>query len=95
MINFSLSIKNPFVEKDLYKEIFSNHGPIEGIANKYWEFDLAKTDTLINMALDITTKQDHAGIYIEFGLGGYMAGFNIYDSRHWDYDKNTWKEYNN
>lgn len=95
MINFSLSIRNPFAEKGFYEDLYSNNRPIESIANKYWEFNVAKTDTLITLALAITSKEDHAGIYIVFGLAGYRAEFNIYDSRHWDYDNNTWEENNN
>lgn len=37
--------------------------------------------------------EDHAGLYLEFGLLGYSIMFSVYDSRHWDYENNTWEVY--
>lgn len=37
-------------------------------------------------------KEDHAGIGISFGLLGFMCENIVYDTRHWDYEKECWEE---
>lgn len=39
-----------------------------------------------------TRKCDHAGVRFELSLGIVEFEINLYDSRHWDYDKNTWSK---
>ena len=59
--------------------------------NKAWEIQLMKTDCLFRAIVDISTKQDHAGINIELGLFGYEIDATIYDVRHWDSEWSCWK----
>ena len=40
-----------------------------------------------------TTRGDHAGLKFNFEMFGLLFEFNIYDNRHWDYDKDTWCAY--
>ena len=35
-------------------------------------------------------KTDHAGFYIGINIFGLDSHINIYDIRHWDFDKNQW-----
>jgi hypothetical protein len=45
------------------------------------------------MILDIdigwTRDRDHAGLVIGFALLGYGVLFRIYDTRHWDYETDS------
>lgn len=36
---------------------------------------------------------DHAGPVLELGLLGVMLVVRVYDSRHWDYNKHQWAQY--
>ena len=41
----------------------------------------------------ITRKCDHAGVSIYLEAFRFCISFNLYDVRHWDYDKDKWKVY--
>lgn len=38
-------------------------------------------------------KQDHAGFYFMIDTWFGWFNFNIYDTRHWNYDNDTWEVY--
>jgi hypothetical protein len=40
-----------------------------------------------------TRNTDHAGIEFRIGALGYMFDICLYDGRHWDYETDTWKVY--
>lgn len=84
--NFNIRIRAWVNNFKLYK---SWHGILT--QNKAWEIQLLKTDCLLAAVVDISTKQDHAGINIELGLFGYEINATIYDTRHWDSDRDCWK----
>jgi len=46
----------------------------------------------IDIMLRWTRKEDHAGILINVELIGFNLTFNIYDERHWNYEKNRWEQ---
>lgn len=50
------------------------------------------SEYLLNFNFDWKTKCDHAGVKFELGLFGYSIVFYLYDSRHWNYEKNDWME---
>lgn len=65
-----------------------------------WQLDgpnnsMAKDQNhLVNLGLIWFTKQDHADKGISFGINNlFWCSLIIYDSRHWDYDNNCWKKY--
>ena len=88
MINLHVEIQNPWT-KDRFKNLGSLHGKISEY--KAWELEHTFYDgMLLDLNLKFTTKGDHAGLNIEFGLLGYSIHFIIYDTRHWDYENNTW-----
>ncbi len=91
MIYFNINLRNP-----LWKDRFSNiwcKGGSTPFKNKYWEVQLMKDCELFCIEFSWTTKQDHAGLRIDFGLIGYKVTFTVYDNRHWDYEKEDWCEY--
>lgn len=91
MINLHVEIQNPWT-KDRFKNLGSLHGKIS--KHKAWELEHTFYDgMLLDLNLKFTTKGDHAGLNIELGLLGYSIHFTVYDTRHWDYEKNTWVKY--
>jgi hypothetical protein len=60
-------------------------------SHKYIEYELMKDNYLIKFELDFSFQgKDHAGLDFCLGLFGYVFRVNIYDNRHWDYEKNEW-----
>ena len=91
MIFLQFNVRNPYSSK--FENIKCWHGNTP-FKHKAWEFQLMKTADLADFALQITHRQSHAGIRLSFGLFGYNAEFNFYDSRHWDDDTGSWCVYN-
>ena len=89
MINFNFFIVNPF--RDHFKIERCFHGTLTKY--KSWEANSYRTSNIVALALSYTTKGDHAGLQIEFGLLGYNFEFCIHDIRHWDYEKNQWESH--
>lgn len=46
---------------------------------------------LLQLEFDITRNTDHAGITMQLGVLWVELRFAIYDGRHWNYEKDTWK----
>lgn len=90
MINLNISIRNSYTEQ--FKNIKCWAGKTL-IKHKFWEFQIMQTSDIVSACLDITHRQDHAGIRISLGLAGYNIDASIYDDRHWDYEKNQWAVY--
>ena len=75
---------------------FSSHmdRKISEWKNFEWQTDYFGWTTLFDLQLDlIPTGCDHASLGFSLTIFGFMVDAKIYDSRHWDYDKNTWKKY--
>lgn len=96
MIGFKLELHNPWPFKwsesfDLWIQHWrlSEHKSLE-IQLAWWD----RKDTLGRIEVDAPLRgQDHAGIRIEIGLLGLDLMLNLYDSRHWDYERETWQRY--
>ena len=89
MIYFNINIRNPLWNR--FKSIWHRAGTPKN--HKCWEFQVIQNDELFRIEFSWTTRQDHAGVTLELGLFGYTAMFSYYDTRHWDYDKNNWVQY--
>jgi len=48
---------------------------------------------IFNLFIMWNKHSDHAGFTFSVSLIGLNIYFNIYDSRHWDYENNKWCEY--
>lgn len=82
MINFRLSLTNPFTDR--FENLYCTAGGTP-FKNKFWEVQLMKSDDIVAVDLRITTRCDHAGIDLWLGLFGYAVNFNFYDNRHWNH----------
>ena len=89
MIYLNLNIRNPWSDR------FENIKNWSGQITKYkcWESQVIKTNNWFRFEFQFTVRQDHAGLGIELGLFGWELHNTIYDSRHWDYDKQCWEVY--
>jgi hypothetical protein len=91
MINFRLELANPW-RRDYFRNLGCLHGRIS--KNTAWELEHTFYDgLLLDCEFKFTTKQDHAGLNIILGVLGYAVHFSIYDTRHWDYGRGEWKQY--
>ena len=82
-----IEIVNPFSYR--FTNLFNRHGRIN--AKKAWELNGYRTNAIFLASLIFTVRGDHAGLKLHFGLFGTEIEFQIYDSRHWDYRKDTWE----
>jgi hypothetical protein len=89
MINIHFIIDNPWSER--WNTIWYKNGLLA--KHKAWEFNGYRTHHLIDLECRLTFKGDHAGLNVLFGLFGYSVEFSVYDTRHWDYEKDCWKQY--
>jgi hypothetical protein len=86
MINLDFNIHNPW--SDTWIILWNKSGLISKY--KAWEFNGYRTTHLINLEFRLRPRGDHAGARIMLGLFGFDVELHFYDTRHWDYDNNTW-----
>ena len=89
IVNFHIAISNPW-SKDRFKNLGSVSKQIT--KNKSWELQHTFYDgTIFDSTFKLTTKEDHAGLELVFGILTYGIHFRIYDNRHWNYENNKWQ----
>lgn len=87
MIHLNFSFNNPWSKRFDNVKQYSGQLPVE---NKYWELEILRTSTILNLYVGFTTRRDHAGFNFNIGLFGREIVFTVYDCRHWDYEKDCW-----
>lgn len=96
MINLQFSIQNPWHNEkrwpwhDLYQSVWriTKNKTLE-ICIELYSYNLVH--------FELNTRfwgRDHAGPNLSFGLLGLGFQVQLYDNRHWNYEKNTWETYN-
>lgn len=90
MISFHFNIRNPW--SDRWKVIKSWAG-VTPFQNKFWEVQIDETFDVIGIEFRLTSRQDHAGLYLSFALLGYDIILSVYDNRHWNHQTNDWEKY--
>ena len=90
MININFNIVLPWAVE--FKNFWSRAWatPFE---NKFVELEFYTVESLVGFVFDWTTGRDHAGVDIQISWFGFCVHFNFYDSRHWDSEKNCWKNH--
>jgi hypothetical protein len=92
ILNIRIELKNPFDRWDYFNNLGCMSGSLFNC--KAWELEHSYySPMLVDADVRWTRCQDHAGIEIGIGIFGYGVSFRMYDTRHWDYDKNTWSTY--
>lgn len=60
----------------------------------YWYYiQLGLFGDIFNLTTYWSRKSDHAGWTFDLTILGLSLHLNIYDIRHWDYDKDSWEVY--
>jgi hypothetical protein len=91
MIHFNFKISNPWSNR--FNNLLSRNGKFS--KHKAWEVNVYKTDSVISIFFSLNVKRDHAGVQLVLGVLGYECEANLYDTRHWDYENNCWRNYDN
>jgi hypothetical protein len=86
MISFAFSLRNPFSHK--FSHLFVRSFKIS--KNKYCEFEIYRSDVIFSFDFQYSINRDHAGLNVGFGLLTFDMNFQMYDTRHWDYEKKQW-----
>jgi hypothetical protein len=89
MFNLNFSITNPWSNR--WEVLFFKNGTLG--KHRAWEFNGYSTHSLIDIDVRISHRCDHAGLHTIIGLLGLALEFSIYDTRHWNYDKDNWEIY--
>ena len=87
MIYINIGLSNPWGRP--FVNLWNRSGLITN--HKAWEAELLQTRTLIGFEISYTRCQSHAGLTLELALLGYSISFQIYDTRHWNHDTNSWE----
>lgn len=92
MIRLKLNIDNPWGSDD-FRNIWSWHKKLA--KTKAFEIQLSRySRELFGINIDLNwVGRDHAGPEIEVIFATFSVRLNLYDSRHWDYEKRTWEKY--
>jgi hypothetical protein len=91
ILNIRIEIANPFDHWDYFKSL----GCLSGRLFKYMAWELEHTyysPMLADIDLVWNRQTDHAGVAFSIGLLGYGISVRIYDTRHWNYELNTWEQ---
>jgi len=91
MITLNFGIAMPWRSAKIWDILWNKSGYIS--EHKAWEFNGYRTGYLINVDFHWTLRGDHAGARLMFGAFGYEIELEFYDTRHWNYDANTWECY--
>jgi len=61
---------------------------------KHVEFEFTKDNPKdFSVRLNLTTKGDHTGLRFYVELGRLFFGATFYDDRHWDWNNDTYENY--
>lgn len=90
MINFNFNIRNPWSSKWQSYRCFHGLTPFE---HKFWELQFYRSNDVLDLNFQITTRQSHGGVRLGLGLLSFNCEFQFYDNRHWDYETNTWEKH--
>ena len=90
MINFSFNIFNPWSNR---WDILWHRSKLLG-KHKAVEFNGYRTYHIIDVNFEFKPTGDHVGVSLMLGLLGYVVELHFYDTRHWDYETNTWETHN-
>lgn len=90
MITLVFSIRNPFSHKFVNLWCRNFNTPFE---HKFVELEFYKDSSLLSFRFDLTARQSHSGLNLEFGLLGYCVNFTFYDNRHWNQAANRYEYY--
>ena len=81
LVNIRIELANPFGH-----DTFKNLGCIHGRLTRHLHWELEHTyyaGQVVDINMEWTVREDHAGVRVVLGFMGYGVSFVIYDHRHW------------
>lgn len=90
MIRLKFELVNPCIDR--FRSIYCHTGATP-FKHKFWEVQVMRTTDIVSIDLQVTTRQDHAGIELWLGLFGFSINMQIYDNRHWNHQEGRWMFY--
>ena len=94
MITINLSINNPF-KYSTPDMVINWYKRVQLSKNKSFDIQLYLGDPDVIIGIKLETDwwgRDHAGPYFEINILGLEFIVQIYDHRHWDWDKQGWED---
>ena len=89
MIYINLSLMNPW--SDRFEPVWSWGKKL--FADKAIEIEYYRSNTIAEFECRLTAREDHAGLTLGLGLFSYTLRAQVYDTRHWNYEKKAWEVY--
>jgi hypothetical protein len=88
MILLQFNISNPL--SDTWTILWNKSSFLS--KNKAIEFNGYRTNHIINVDFNFKPSGDHAGARIMLGILGFNIELHFYDTRHWDWETDTWEK---
>ena len=89
MIYINLSLKNPW--SDRFEPVWSWSKRL--FEHKAVEVEVYRSNIIAEFGSRFTAREDHAGLTLGLGLLSYTLRAQVYDTRHWNYEKKAWEIY--
>lgn len=91
MIHVNFALSNPW-HKNKFKNLFNKAWSVS--KHKVIEFQILYADyDIVEAKLNLSFREDHAGLALALGIFGYSIDLHFYDTRHWDTEKGAWEKY--
>jgi hypothetical protein len=91
MIYLNLTLENPWSDRFEHLYVWARTLPF----HKAWELEIYRSNTIAEVELKFRMRENHAGLTLGLGLFTWTMRFQIHDTRHWNYEKGSWEEYDN
>lgn len=94
MINFSFGIVNPWAKDKPMVTYFYREPKL----SKNWAMCIqiyhGSNYNIFSISVDTAWRgHDHAGPKFDLEICGYCFDFQIYNTRHWNYETGSWEKY--
>jgi len=92
ILNLRFELANPFDRWEYFKPLGCLYGKLPW--HKAWELEHSYySRLLLDAEIQWDRNTDHAGLGIAIAILGYGVAFRFYDTRHWNYETNSWGIY--
>ena len=88
MFDLRISIRDPQAGQFQSLPSWSGTTPLK---NKVWEIEIYRDAVILEVSVDVTAKQSHAGVNLTLGALGYALHASVFDCRHWNHLAQRWE----
>ncbi len=86
MVEIKFAVSNPFSNR--WGILITK---VKQFSKKAVEFNVYKTNSILAVELNFSSRRDHAGLRFDIGFLGYDVELHLYDVRHWDRETKSWE----